>query len=98
MWTVKNSVIWLMNFDLYESFFKTCVSGKCLGACIPEGTPRRVILAFGRAKHAGLTASHSYLCGKYVKTMMGHIMLWFALRLAALESLQWSIKDVARQK
>lgn len=51
-----------------------CVGGKGLGAHFPAITQRRVVLAVGRAEHAGLTALHSYLCSKYIQTMMDHIM------------------------
>lgn len=75
-----------------------CVGGKCLGAHFPTVTQRRVTLAVCRAKHDRLTALHSYLCSKYIQTIMSHTMLWFALLLAAQELLQCSTEDVARQK
>lgn len=74
MWSVQNSLTWLMYFDLFECLFKMCVGGKYLGAHFPPVTQRRVILAVGRAKHAGLTALHSYLWSKYIQIMMGHTM------------------------
>lgn len=93
------SVLNVMYFDLSEHSSKICESGTALGTHSFTATKRRINLApseGGRAKHAGLTALHSYLCSKYIQTMMGHIMLWFVSLLTTLELLYCNSRDLAR--